>query len=850
MRHLTLILLFALQTITATAQKQQVWLDADTGNEMDDLYAIVRLVQDPTIQLVGLSSAHFNNPDLRTFSKWNGYDTQNLQPVAESQRLNELIINALGRPTLPHPIGADRQIGFAWGRQDPRDSPAAQGIIAAARALPKGQYLDILTLGPLTNVASALQLAPDIKSRIRCYSLGAKYDPIRRVWNKSEFNIRNDLNAFDYVLDLEGLDLTVMPLEAALPLQFGREATYAQLDNNIAIERILADRWREHNPQDPTRIMWDLALVAAYLNPLHAHIKTTSTPPENLQRTIKVYTQINAQALEDDFWRTLKSGTHSAPKNIAVPSKNQVQRYDYQEVTFRVVAPDARINPFKAVRLNATFSHEDGTSQTVEGFCDSQEGSVFRVRYMPVKTGRYTYEATFDYNGTTERAKGAFEVIASTRKGPLRLDKTNPWHFVYDNGDHYFWNSTTAYWMLGLRDESEITRSIDRLAGYGINRIRVAINGRAHGGIRWNEPTVVESPEFTLRLDPWVAERPGDLDAPNFNVTQLNIAHWQKMDRLIAHCRERGIVVSFIFYVDGLDHACDPFKRERMGQEDEQMYYAYAAARYAAYENVMWDIANEYHLFRTPEWAEKMGSYLKQKDPYNHLISVHGSSDFPFRRSPWVDVVMYQSWDECGGYEFMMESRQLQAATGRILPTINEEYGYEDTYPPWGCGATASKAAPDGRSAINRSQLAWEICMTGSYQTTGETAAFGTGAGAGTGGGWVNGRGNDSMTMLKYYKIMKETFEQTRYWELAPRPDLVNAGNMCLANEGKEYLIYTRLQHCRVKLPAGQRYSVTMIDPLTGAARALPDADADIDNYGWQYRYNLAGHWVFLLKRK
>ncbi|MGL6268218.1 MAG: DUF4038 domain-containing protein, partial [Chitinophagaceae bacterium] len=346
------------------------------------------------------------------------------------------------------------------------------------------------------------------------------------------------------------------------------------------------------------------------------------------------------------------------------------------------------------------------------------------------------------------------------------------------------------------------------------------------------------------------AEKPADLDAPNFDVSRFNIAHWQKLDRLINRCRQKGIIVSLIFYVDGLDHACDPFKLANMGNDDEQMYYAYAAARYSAYENIMWDIANEYHLFRTPAWADKMGSYLKSKDPYHHLVSVHGSVDFPFRKSPWVDVIMYQSWDECGGYEFMMKSKKAQEETGRILPSINEEYGYEGHYPPWGCGATAAKEKPDGRSGLNRSRLAWEICMTGSYQTTGETAEFGTGAGENSGGGWINGRGNDKMTMLHYYAIMKETFEKTNYWKFTPRNDLVNLGNLCLANEGKEYLIYTRLQYCRLKLAKGQKYTVTMVNPLNGQCQYLPDADSDLDNGAWQYRKNLEGYWVFILKRK
>ena len=288
------------------AQKQKVWLDADTGNEMDDLYAIVRLVKDPSVELIGLSSAHFNNPDLLVFEKWNAYKSKDLNTVAESQRLNEQILKALGRLDIPHPIGADRQIGRAWGQQDPRDSEAAQAIIKAAKAIPEGEKLDILTIGAMTNLASALILAPEIKSRIRCFALGAQYDPKTKIWNKNEFNIRNDLNAFDYLLNLDELDLTMMCLQTALPLQFKREETYTKLNETIEAEKILEDRWREQNPQDETRVMWDLALVEAYLKPNLTQIETISTPPENNQRTIKAYIKIDEKALADDFWKVLK----------------------------------------------------------------------------------------------------------------------------------------------------------------------------------------------------------------------------------------------------------------------------------------------------------------------------------------------------------------------------------------------------------------------------------------------------------------------------------------------------------------------------------------------------------------
>jgi inosine-uridine nucleoside N-ribohydrolase len=293
-------------TLSLQSQQQKVWLDSDTGNEMDDLYAIVRLVKDTTVEMVGLSSAHFNNADLLVFENWNGYDTKNLNTVAESQRLNEQILKALNRLDIPHPMGADRQTGRAWGQETPRPSDAAEQMIALARTMPIGQQLHILTLGALTNIASVVQLAPDILPKIKVFSLGAKYEPKTKVWNKSEFNIRNDLNAFDYLLNLERFDFVIMPLEAAFPLKFQREETYSSLDETIEIEKILADRWREHNPQDTQRIMWDLALVEAYLNPEWATVKTVKTPKENKQRKIQVYTKIDEKACAADFWKVLK----------------------------------------------------------------------------------------------------------------------------------------------------------------------------------------------------------------------------------------------------------------------------------------------------------------------------------------------------------------------------------------------------------------------------------------------------------------------------------------------------------------------------------------------------------------
>jgi inosine-uridine nucleoside N-ribohydrolase len=302
-KRIFLLLLFSPGLL---AQTQKVWLDADTGNEMDDLYAIARVAKDDHIELIGLSSAHYNNPDLLVFEKWNAYDTEGLVTVKDSQRLNEELLEILGLRELQHPIGADRQIGRAWGGQEPRDSPAARAIIQAAHKLGEGEKLDVLTLGALTNIASAIIMDSTIIQKIRVYSLGARYFMDRKVWSKNEFNIRNDLNAFDYLMNLEELDFTIMPVEEALPLKFGRDETYGNLNDNIPLEKMLADRWREQNPQDQTRIMWDLALVQAYLRPDLAQVLTVNAPPENEKFSVKIFAQIDAEAMEKEFYEVLR----------------------------------------------------------------------------------------------------------------------------------------------------------------------------------------------------------------------------------------------------------------------------------------------------------------------------------------------------------------------------------------------------------------------------------------------------------------------------------------------------------------------------------------------------------------
>lgn len=480
------------------------------------------------------------------------------------------------------------------------------------------------------------------------------------------------------------------------------------------------------------------------------------------------------------------AATPATAKVTFEQSAAEIDAYDFVEVTLKVAGPTAK-NPFRDAIVTGQFERQGSPPSNVEGFCDSPDGTVYRLRFMPTKPGPYSYTVEYRQGDSRQSHSGKFTARDGKHRGLVRVDKEHPWHFVWEGtGEHYFWNGTTTYWLLGWQDEDVIRQAIDRLARLKVNRIRVALCGRTTSGQRWYEPLVVNTDKFQFRLNPWVAERPDSVDKPGFDVTRYNVPFWQKCERMLRYARDKGMVVSIIFYLDGRDPGVEPFGKAQMGCADEQRYYRYGVARLAAFSNVMWDVTNEYQLFRDEPWTDKMGTLIKTCDPYGHLTSVHGHGDFRFRTSPWADFAMYQRWDEAGGHDFLLKHRQTQAKTGRPMPQVNEEYGYEDHYPgKWGGG----RKSP-ARSADNRRRLAWGMYMAGGYQTTGERADRGTGRGPDSGGGWLNGRGDDTMTMLEGYGHIVTCFTSLRWWKMEPHDDLVSRGAYCLAEPSQQYLLY------------------------------------------------------------
>jgi uncharacterized protein DUF4038/uncharacterized protein DUF5060/collagenase-like protein with putative collagen-binding domain len=522
----------------------------------------------------------------------------------------------------------------------------------------------------------------------------------------------------------------------------------------------------------------------------------------------------------------------ASPAGVSYSSApSQIEAYDFVEITATVLSPDAH-NPFEDATLAGTLATEDGSHHwDVDGFCDADNGSVFRIRFMAPQAGRYKYSVTYRQGGFQQTSTGTFQAIDAHRRGTIGVDPKYPWHFIWEGTqEHYFFNGTTAFWLMGWRDERTIQYSVERLHRLQVNRIRVAVAGRTN--TFYGEPVMI-GPSWTLFLTPWPAEKTDDFSHPGFDYSRFDVSYWQKYERMLKFARDRDMIISLVLDMsDGKIHPA-------AGSDDEHRFIRYAAARFGAFSNITWDLGDDLDAYRDEKWTHETGMLLQGWDPYKHLETSHPTKiAHQDRASSWFGFTSYQEWSR-DQHRLMLESRKLQEEAGRIIPQTNEEYGYEDHYPLW--------ALPGSDSADTLRRTAWEIAMAGGYQTAGETARRGTNIWPDLGGGWMNGRGDDTMTMFLGYGHMVDFFTSFDWWKTNPHDEFVNNGNYCLADPGKTYAVYLpRGGDVTIQLKSGH-YDAYWFNAFSGEKIDLPPVEGQSWTSPVAPDHN---DWVLLLQAK
>lgn len=278
-----LVLPFCLQ-----GQTRKIILDADTGNEVDDPYAIVRALIEPTWEVTALHA-----------TQWQSSQWASANSMEDSHRLNQMLVAYLQMEgKVPTLRGGVRRMDD-WGNKG-QHSAATHEIIGQARELEPGEKLDVVVLGALTNVASALWIAPDIEPFLRVYWLGLSYNFESGSHGRTTFNAVMDPQATDLMLSSE-VEMHILPNPTSLAMRFEFTETYRHFHGVHPLTDFLLNRWTQHvDGGRYERIIWDLGIVGAMLHPEWCHeIKGEGFDNPN----VWMYKELDGDAIRDEFFR-------------------------------------------------------------------------------------------------------------------------------------------------------------------------------------------------------------------------------------------------------------------------------------------------------------------------------------------------------------------------------------------------------------------------------------------------------------------------------------------------------------------------------------------------------------------
>jgi len=295
----------------------------------------------------------------------------------------------------------------------------------------------------------------------------------------------------------------------------------------------------------------------------------------------------------------------------AVPQAAQVGRFDMLEISF--TTPNTYGNPFVDVNFTAQVTEPDGATFAARGFHDG--GNTWKLRLMPRKLGTHSYQTSSNDAQLSGRT-GSFTCVGSSRKGPVQQSAFNPHLAAYSDGTAYVPNGETAFFLLS-DDWSQASRLqfIESMASVSVNKIILCMV---------NADTNI--------VHPWTGSG-FSVNHSRFNLTRLRA--WEEV---FQRMKDRGIVAYLWFYSDDSQVI---LPGEDSAEED--LYFRYLIARFAAFENVVWNLCLEVSESRSGTWIWSRSAFVKAEDPYDHLIAVHDGLNNLWPGVPDLDVYSSQS---------------------------------------------------------------------------------------------------------------------------------------------------------------------------------------------------------------
>lgn len=348
-------------------------------------------------------------------------------------------------------------------------------------------------------------------------------------------------------------------------------------------------------------------------------------------------------------------------------------------------------NPFTEVSFGARFTLEHRTVEVI-GFYDG--AGVYKVRFSPDAVGKWSWETT---SSAKELAgnRGAFECVApqAGNRGPVGVAHT--FHFQYASGTPYFPFGTTCY-SYGFVGSPIDIMTLEEMKKAGFNKVRICLLPKSLGK---RKPVAMPFETIGAVVEPDAENAWKTPVNERFDLMRPNPAFFAHFEQRVRDLMDAGIEADIILF-----HPYDAHGFSAMGEDADDRYLRYAIARFSAYRNVWWSIANEFDLVKSKsmkDW-DRFFRIVQEADPYSRLRSIHHSKVIYDHSKPWCTHASLQE------YDFEKSTDRFRAWN---KPIIYDEIMYEGNISSrWG-----------NLSAEEMTHRFWRAIINGAYATHGET---------------------------------------------------------------------------------------------------------------------------------
>lgn len=308
-------------------------------------------------------------------------------------------------------------------------------------------------------------------------------------------------------------------------------------------------------------------------------------------------------------------------------------------------------NPFDTI-ATVQFEPPSGArdTKTVHAFYDGD--NTWRARVYVSETGDWKWTSRSDTDKGLNDKTGTFKGTDSKLRGRLLPHPKNPRHWMTEDGRWFLNLNDTAYFLLSPYTAiGEPVEDVDVKA-----YVRDAV---AHGVTSVRCFTLI-GPGGYLEDGKNYAKRWRDSVFDDDSFTRLRLPHFRVADDRLRWLLDEypDLYVQFILFPRGSRHGQDDQMWSKFTLEQKKRVMRYVLARYAAYPQLFWLVANDAHYGpkhpHNNAFAREVGDYFRKHDPWQHPMSTgHARKvEYYFGGEDWSSYIHLEDNFDLGATQY------------------------------------------------------------------------------------------------------------------------------------------------------------------------------------------------------